>query len=78
VADAAQATVVAIDPTNPENIVNSGVNRVGEALTGQQPGSFSFGSWLYDRFNPAYDPNADSGMPPGKQQHIKLEEGTTP
>lgn len=47
----------AINPASDQNLVNRGVSAVGSALTGDK--SWSLGSWLYDRFNPPYDPNAD-------------------
>jgi hypothetical protein len=43
------------NPTSDKNLAYRGTNAVGAALTGDA--SFSLGSWLYDRFNPAYDPN---------------------
>lgn len=46
----------AVNPVNPDNIVNRGFNAVLERTGVIDPGG-SFGSWLYDRFNPSYDPN---------------------
>jgi hypothetical protein len=36
----------AIDPTNPNNIFHSGVNAVGENISGQK--GWSLGGWIYD------------------------------
>jgi len=47
--EAVQEVGTAINPVNPENIFYSGVNEVGEALTGNE--SFSLGSWIYDKLN---------------------------
>lgn len=55
-AGAAGAVGDAVDPTSDTNLAYRGVNRVGEVLTGDP--SFSLGSWLYDKYNPPYDPNA--------------------
>ena len=49
----------AVDPTNPRNVVASGINKVGTVLV-QDPygpgknadGSWTFGGYLYDVFNP--------------------------
>lgn len=48
--EAAQDVAQAIDPTDPDNIFNSGVNKIGASLSGD-PG-FSLGSWVYDVFHP--------------------------
>lgn len=36
----------ALDPTNRNNVAYSGVNKVGEALTGEK--GWSLGGWIYD------------------------------
>lgn len=41
----------AVDPTDRDNLVNSGVNKVGAALTGRD--SFSLGASLFEFFNPS-------------------------
>ena len=55
-AAAAQAVGQAINPASDQNMAYRGVNSVGAVLTGDP--SWSLGSWLYDLFNPPYDPNA--------------------
>jgi hypothetical protein len=48
----------AVNPTSDKNLAYTGVNKIGEAVTGDR--NWSFGSWLYDinPFNKPYDPNA--------------------
>lgn len=58
---AADSVKTAFNPTSGDNLVNRGVGAVGDALSGGESGSFSFGSWLYDLTHPEYDPNADTG-----------------
>lgn len=53
---AAGALGDAINPLNPENVFARSVDALGGTLTGDP--SWSLGSWLYDQFNPPYDPNA--------------------
>jgi len=43
----------AITPTNPDNIFASGVDAVGEVLTGDD--NFTLGGWIYDVMNPVED-----------------------
>lgn len=45
----------AVNPANPDNVVNRGVSAIGAAVTGEK--HFSLGSAIYDFFHPAYDPN---------------------
>jgi len=52
----AKAVGDAVNPTSDTNLAYRGTNAVGAVLTGDA--SFSLGSWLYDQFNPPYDPNA--------------------
>lgn len=40
----------ALDPTSDQNAAYSGVNAVGETLTGDE--NFSFGVWLWETMNP--------------------------
>lgn len=44
--NAAAAAGQSINPVNPNNIFASGVNNVGEVLTGNE--NFNLGSWIYD------------------------------
>jgi hypothetical protein len=50
----ADATVTAVNPANPENIVNRGVSAVGSAIVSDTgpgrnaDGSWTLGGWLYD------------------------------
>ena len=47
---AAKAVGAAVDPTNPGNVVNEGVSKVGSVLTGDA--EFSLGAWLYNITHP--------------------------
>jgi hypothetical protein len=47
--EAVSATLDAVNPVNDENIFYSGVNAVGEKLTGDE--RFNLGSWLYEKLN---------------------------
>jgi hypothetical protein len=58
---AAGSVANSVNPTSDKNLVYRGVNQVGEVLTGDA--SFSLGSWLYDKFNPPYDPNQKDFAP---------------
>ena len=59
VGDAASAVGTAFNPLDQGNLVNRGVNAIGDQFDGGgDDDSFSFGSWLFDLFNPEYDPNA--------------------
>ena len=55
-AAAASAVGAAINPISPQNIFYQGTSAVTGAVTGQA--NTSFGSEIYDWFNPAYNPNA--------------------
>jgi hypothetical protein len=57
----AEAVADSINPLNNENIFYSGVNAIGRVASGDV--SWSLGSWLYDRFNPPYDPNTPPFVP---------------
>lgn len=48
-ARAAAAAGEALNPTNPENLAYSGVNAVGEAVTGRP---WSFGAWIWELMHP--------------------------
>jgi hypothetical protein len=61
----------AVDITSDTNLAYRGVNAVGTALTGDP--SWSLGSWLYDQFNPPYDPNTDYQKPNSKKVQIGQE-----
>lgn len=50
---AIDSTLEAVNPTNDENIFYSGVNAVGESLSGLD--GWSLGSATYDTFNPDFD-----------------------
>lgn len=57
--DTAKTIGAAVDPTNPDNVVASGINKVGSVLVsdGTGPGknadgSWTLGGWLYDITNP--------------------------
>lgn len=63
-AGAAEATAQAVNPTSDQNLAYRGVNAVGAAVSGDP--SWSLGSWLYDVFNPPYDPNAGEKYAPRK------------
>lgn len=54
----------ALNPTSDQNLAYRSVNGVGSALSGDP--SWSLGSWLYDVFNPPYDPNAGAKYEPRK------------
>jgi hypothetical protein len=56
----------AVNPLSDQNLAYKGTNAVGAALTGDP--SWSLGSWLYDRFNPPYDPNAPA--PSTRKQQV--------
>lgn len=50
----------AVNPLNHDNVFSRAVNAVGDALdNSNDDNSFSLGSWVYDWFNPTYDPNAN-------------------
>jgi hypothetical protein len=51
---AAAAVGAAVDPTNPNNLAYSGVNKVVGALTGDQ--NETLGGWLYDLTHPSVNP----------------------
>lgn len=63
-AGAAEAVGNAVNPTSDQNLAYRGVNGAGAALSGDP--AWSLGSWLYDRFNPPYDPNAGQKYEPRK------------
>ena len=44
-----------INPVNTDNAVYTGVNSLGESLTGDQ--DFDLGIWLYDVIHGEHDPN---------------------
>ena len=46
---AAAAVGNATKPLNNENVIATTVNKVGGALTGDTSGSWSLGSWIYDK-----------------------------
>ena len=46
---AATAAVTAINPANPDNIFNSGVNSLGQQISGNN--NWSLGGWIYDVVN---------------------------
>lgn len=52
----------AVNPVSDTNVAYTGVNKVGQVLTGND--SWSLGSAIYDIFHP-YDPNA-----PAKTNHL--------
>lgn len=56
VGEVAKQVGTAINPISAENIVYSGVNSVGRAITGDP--HFTIGGLIYDIFHPARDPNA--------------------
>lgn len=55
----APAALAAVNPANPDNLINEGVGAVGGALVSSPDGpgknadgSWSFGGWLHDVINP--------------------------
>lgn len=52
----ARALGNAVNPLNPDNVFARSTDALGGSLTGDP--SWSLGSWLYDQFNPPYNPNA--------------------
>lgn len=55
VVGAARKHAAKLNPANPDNLVYSGVNAVGDKLDdGQDNNSFSLGAWIYDVLHP-YD-----------------------
>ncbi len=48
---AATRVVNGVNPTRTDNFVYSGVNAVGEVLTGDK--DFSLGGWIYDKLHPS-------------------------
>lgn len=46
-----------VDPTNPENIAYSGINKVGSVLASDPSGNWTLGGWLYEATHEEYDPN---------------------
>lgn len=63
-----EAAAQAINPVSDKNLAYRGVNAVGEAITGDK--EFSLGSWLYDVFNPEYDPNAPAPLLQTRKQAV--------
>lgn len=63
-AGAAGAVGDALNPTSDKNLYYRGANAAGAAISGDQ--SWTVGSWLYDVFNPPYDPNAGAKYEPRK------------
>lgn len=49
VSDGVAAAGQSINPVNPNNIFYSGVNHIGEVLTGDE--NFTLGGWIYDKTN---------------------------
>lgn len=70
--DAIVATATAINPVNPDNVINRGVNAVGTTLS-RDP-YWTLGGWLYDITHPITHtitdptplPPADASAPGGR------------
>lgn len=52
IAESAAAAGQAINPVNQDNIFYTGVNNVGEVLTGDE--NFNLGGWIYDKTHDNY------------------------
>lgn len=59
VAGAARAVGSAVNPMNPNNVINQGFNDVAATVAGQSPSQFSFGAWVYNVLH------SDQGRPGG-------------
>ncbi len=70
-AQVAEKVGAAVNPANPDNIVNQGVSAAGAAVTGNK--NWTLGTWLYDVFNGDELAAADKAQADKKRREAEAE-----